>query len=84
MISILAQERVLGAALGTAFTGFIVFQQRKDIYDTIAKSQPKPPKSQMKEPNLGKKSQFDIAHYWNKAVDRAFGPAIQELGSRRW
>ncbi|PWA68893.1 hypothetical protein CTI12_AA304510 [Artemisia annua] len=46
MISILAQERVLGAALGTAFTGFIVFQQRKDIYDTVAKSQPKPPKSQ--------------------------------------
>ncbi|GJU02425.1 hypothetical protein Tco_1112763 [Tanacetum coccineum] len=83
MISILAQERVLGAALGTALTGLIVFQQRKDIYDTIAKNQPKP-KSQMKEPNLGKKSQFDIAHYWNKAVDRAFRPAIQELGSRKW
>nr|GEX50487.1 hypothetical protein CTI12_AA304510 [Tanacetum cinerariifolium] len=46
MISILAQERVLGAALGSAFTGLIVFQQRKDIYDTIAKNQPKP-KSQI-------------------------------------
>ncbi|KAF3455001.1 hypothetical protein FNV43_RR05449 [Rhamnella rubrinervis] len=39
MISVLAQERLLGAALGCAFTGIVVFEQRKSIYRSISDSQ---------------------------------------------
>ncbi|KAI3520511.1 hypothetical protein L1887_09960 [Cichorium endivia] len=80
MISILAQERLLGAALGSVFAGVIIFEQRRDIYKTIAQNQPA--KSKMKEPIHKKKIEF--AHYWNKSVDQIFGPAIQALSSRRW
>nr|ABK95119.1 unknown [Populus trichocarpa] len=44
MISILAQERLLGAALGAAFAGFIVYEQRKRIYQSIS---PEHPQSQV-------------------------------------
>nr|KJB56125.1 hypothetical protein B456_009G107000 [Gossypium raimondii] len=30
------QERLLGAALGTALTGIVVFEQRKRIYESIS------------------------------------------------
>ncbi|KAM0068447.1 hypothetical protein Hdeb2414_s0002g00073251 [Helianthus debilis subsp. tardiflorus] len=80
MISILAQERLLGAALGSVFSGVVVFEQRRDIYNTIAQIQP--PKPHVKEPVSRKKIEF--AHYWNKSVDQIFGPAIQALSSRRW
>nr|XP_043610001.1 uncharacterized protein LOC122581786 [Erigeron canadensis] len=82
MISILSQERLLGASLGIIFTGVIIFEQRRDIYNTIALNQP--PNSQIKETYREKKSQFEISHYWNKAVDQAFKPAIQVLGYRKW
>ncbi|KAH7542627.1 hypothetical protein FEM48_Zijuj02G0094200 [Ziziphus jujuba var. spinosa] len=36
MISVLAQERLLGAALGCAFTGIVVFEERKSIYRSIS------------------------------------------------
>ncbi|KAK9279873.1 hypothetical protein L1049_013556 [Liquidambar formosana] len=36
MISILAQERLLGAALGSIFTGVVVFEQRRHIYGSIS------------------------------------------------
>ncbi|KAH7561034.1 hypothetical protein JRO89_XS10G0161200 [Xanthoceras sorbifolium] len=39
MISILAQERLLGAVLGSAITGVIVFEQRKCIYNSISDDQ---------------------------------------------
>ncbi|XWS74278.1 hypothetical protein CRYUN_Cryun02cG0201300 [Craigia yunnanensis] len=39
MISVLAQERLLGAALGCALTGIVVFAQRKRIYESIADHQ---------------------------------------------
>ena len=35
----IVQERLLGAALGTAFTGFLVFEQRKCIYRSISDAQ---------------------------------------------
>ncbi|KAI7740799.1 hypothetical protein M8C21_018418 [Ambrosia artemisiifolia] len=79
MISILAQERLLGAALGSVFSGVVIFEQRRDIYTTISQNQP--PKSQVKAPVSSNK--IDIAHYWNKSVDQVFGPAIQALSSRR-
>lgn len=43
------QERLLGAALGTVFTGVLVFQQRKSIYKSIADTQSQLfPQSQVK------------------------------------
>ncbi|KAF4392320.1 hypothetical protein G4B88_005279 [Cannabis sativa] len=40
MISVLAQERLLGAALGSIFTGMVVFEQRRSIYKSISDTQP--------------------------------------------
>ncbi|XXG44652.1 hypothetical protein AAC387_Pa01g4393 [Persea americana] len=40
MISVLAQERLLGAALGGIFMGVIVLEQRKGIYALISENQP--------------------------------------------
>ncbi|TXG73854.1 hypothetical protein EZV62_002433 [Acer yangbiense] len=39
MISVLAQERLLGAVLGSAITGIVVFEQRKFIYNSISGTQ---------------------------------------------
>ncbi|XP_059660577.1 uncharacterized protein LOC132306971 [Cornus florida] len=85
MISVLAQERVLGAAMGSMITGVIVFEQRKSIYKSISKNQPQfTTQSQMREPSLGKKSHFEFANLWNKAVDQTLGRAIEFLSSRGW
>ncbi|KAK6936040.1 hypothetical protein RJ641_033070 [Dillenia turbinata] len=40
MISILAQERLLGAALGSVFAGVVVYEQRRAIYDSISANSP--------------------------------------------
>ncbi|CAN0916358.1 hypothetical protein LINGRAHAP2_LOCUS29666 [Linum grandiflorum] len=40
MLSILAQERVLGFALGGALTGFVVFEQRRRIRQSVSAYQP--------------------------------------------
>ncbi|CAH8361282.1 unnamed protein product [Eruca vesicaria subsp. sativa] len=81
MISILAQERLLGATLGSALTGLIVLEQRKLINQSI--SDPKS-QSQVRDSMFGKKYQMEFASLWNKAVDQTFEPAIQYLSSRRW
>nr|DAD26174.1 TPA_asm: hypothetical protein HUJ06_027642 [Nelumbo nucifera] len=50
MISVLAQERFLGAALGSIFTGVVVFEQRRSIYSSISENQFQPkPQSQVKD-----------------------------------
>ncbi|XVF46347.1 hypothetical protein PTKIN_Ptkin03bG0020000 [Pterospermum kingtungense] len=85
MISVLAQERLLGAALGCALTGIVVFEQRKRIYQSIADNQSQlASQSQMKEPILGNKSRSEFALLWNKAVDQIFVPLIEFTSSRRW
>ncbi|KAK8498370.1 hypothetical protein V6N13_052127 [Hibiscus sabdariffa] len=85
MISVLAQERLLGAALGCAFTGTIVFEQRKRIYDSVSHHQSQlPSQSQVKEPIFGKKSRSEFALLWNKTVDHIFAPVIEAISSRRW
>ncbi|XWS74279.1 hypothetical protein CRYUN_Cryun02cG0201300 [Craigia yunnanensis] len=85
MISVLAQERLLGAALGCALTGIVVFAQRKRIYESIADHQSQlASQSQMKEPILGKKSRSEFAILWNKTVDQIFVPVIESISSRRW
>ncbi|KAL3530574.1 hypothetical protein ACH5RR_009896 [Cinchona calisaya] len=85
MISILAQERLLGAALGTVFTGFIVFQQRKSIHNSLSETRSLFfPQFQLKEPIYDNQQGIDFGHLWNKAVDQTFGPVIQSLSSRGW
>ncbi|KNA12849.1 hypothetical protein SOVF_122010 isoform A [Spinacia oleracea] len=41
MISVLAQERLLGAALGSALTAVVVFENRRNIYKTISENNAK-------------------------------------------
>ncbi|KAG2397585.1 uncharacterized protein HKW66_Vig0141790 [Vigna angularis] len=79
MISILTQERLLGASLGVVLTGVVVFEQRRYIYASISQNQ-----SQVGEPIFGKKSRSEFAHKWNKTVDQTFGPLIKSLSSRGW
>ncbi|CAH8264012.1 unnamed protein product [Arabidopsis lyrata] len=85
MISILAQERLLGFTLGTALTGFVVFEQRKLIHESV--SDPKSQfvdQSQVRDRIFGKKYRMEFASLWNKAVDQTFEPAIEYLSSRKW
>ncbi|XP_010557313.1 PREDICTED: uncharacterized protein LOC104826362 isoform X2 [Tarenaya hassleriana] len=85
MISVLAQERLLGATLGSALTGFVVFEQRKRIYRSIADRDSQPgiqSQIQVRERIFGKKPRLEIASVWNKAVDQTFGPAIEFLSSQ--
>ncbi|GMI81845.1 hypothetical protein like AT2G28430 [Hibiscus trionum] len=85
MISVLAQERLLGAALGTALTGIVVYEQRKRIYESIPDHQSQlDAQSQMKEKIFGKKSRSEFALLWNKTVDQIFVPVIESISSRRW
>ncbi|KAM7496731.1 hypothetical protein LguiA_021145 [Lonicera macranthoides] len=87
MISVLAQERLLGAALGSIFMGVLVFEQRKMIYKSIAENHPQfvvPLSHQVREPIFGKKTRSEFAHLWNKAVDQTLGPVIESLSSRGW
>ncbi|KAL2513836.1 Uncharacterized protein Fot_27807 [Forsythia ovata] len=66
---ILTQEHLLGAALGSILTGVIIFQQWKSIYESISQTQ-----SQPHEPIFGRRSRQELAHIWNKAVDKTLGP----------
>ncbi|KAJ4843561.1 hypothetical protein Tsubulata_007980 [Turnera subulata] len=84
MLSILAQERILGATLGAAFTAFVVSEQRRQIYQTIAANQPHHlhSQSQLTEPIFGKQFRSQVQLMWNKAVDETFAPAVAALSSR--
>ncbi|KAL6979326.1 hypothetical protein U1Q18_020990 [Sarracenia purpurea var. burkii] len=87
MISILAQERLLGAALGGVFAAAVVFEQRRSIYSSISEIQSQfvtESQSQMTEPVFEKSSHTDFGHLWNKAVDQTLGPIIESLSSRGW
>ncbi|CAN4119337.1 unnamed protein product [Withania somnifera] len=85
MISILTQERLLGAALGSALTGVLVFEQRRSIYKSISQNQSGfSPQSQSTMYIPKKEPGIEFALLWNKAVDQAFGPLIKFLGSRGW
>ncbi|XP_062091451.1 uncharacterized protein LOC133797540 [Humulus lupulus] len=85
MISVLAQERLLGATLGSILTGIVVFEQRRKIYRSISDTQPQlSSQFQVGEPIFGKETRSELARMWNKGVDQAFGPAIHHLSSRGW
>ncbi|KAL1817110.1 hypothetical protein DCAR_0521525 [Daucus carota subsp. sativus] len=83
MISVINQERLLGAALGALFTGALVFEQRRRIYKSISENEAQfASLTQTKEPIFEKRSRLEFAHLWNKAVDHTFGPVIESLSSR--
>ncbi|KAL8146296.1 uncharacterized protein LOC141707362 [Apium graveolens] len=83
MISVLNQERFLGAALGAIFTGAVVFEQRRRIYKSIAENEAQfASHPQIKEPVFEKKSRLEFGHLWNRAVDLTFGTLIESLSSR--
>ncbi|GLT56775.1 hypothetical protein SLA2020_297940 [Shorea laevis] len=81
MISVLAQERLLGAALGSASVGIVVLEQRKRIYNSISDDRSK---IATQSKVSGKRFGLEFALLWNKAVDQIFVPAIESLSSRRW
>ncbi|KAJ4971012.1 hypothetical protein NE237_004111 [Protea cynaroides] len=57
MISVLTQERLLGAALGSIFSGIIVFKQRKSIYSLISENKSHQERHpQMQDPKFGRKT----------------------------
>ncbi|VFQ98092.1 unnamed protein product [Cuscuta campestris] len=85
MISILSQERLLGAALGSAVTAVVVFEQRRSIYKTISDTQSQLfPHSQRQKPISVKEPRVEVAHLWNKAVDQVMGSVIKSVSSRGW
>ncbi|XP_078167324.1 zinc finger, C3HC4 type family protein [Carex rostrata] len=81
MISILAQERILGASLGAVFTGVIVFYQRRGIHRSLHECD-----STSFEPIqlLPRNASSDLAHAWNETVDLTLGQLVKFLSSRGW
>ncbi|XP_072957290.1 uncharacterized protein [Typha angustifolia] len=81
MISILAQERLLGATLGSVLMGGFVLEQRRGINRSISANS-----SVSYEPKefLPKKKSPNVAHMWNKAVDMTLGQLVAYLSSRGW
>ncbi|GAA0151786.1 hypothetical protein LIER_10430 [Lithospermum erythrorhizon] len=85
MISILAQERLLGAALGSSLIGVVVFEQRRTIYNSISEFHSQfSPQSKITEPVISKKPRLELGHLWNQAVDQTLGSLIKSLSSRGW
>ncbi|KAL2501610.1 putative serine/threonine-protein kinase tricorner-like [Forsythia ovata] len=61
-----------GASAGHGIlTGVVIFQQLKSIYESISQTQ-----SQPHEPIFGRRSYQELAHIWNKIVDKTLEPVI--------
>ncbi|GLJ52553.1 hypothetical protein SUGI_1118380 [Cryptomeria japonica] len=91
MVSILAQERILGASLGAGFAAAMVLYEQKLIYRSAAHSlesisghpvAPSAPK--IPEPLFSKKICSELGHAWNIAIDKSLGSVIAYLSSRGW
>ncbi|KAL2457182.1 Uncharacterized protein Fot_56429 [Forsythia ovata] len=52
-------------------TEVVIFQQRKSIYESISQTQ-----SQPHEPIFGRRSREELAHIWNKAVNKTLRPSF--------
>ncbi|KAL6883775.1 hypothetical protein ACP4OV_011189 [Aristida adscensionis] len=83
MISILAQERLLGFALGTVSMGGFVLHQRRAIYRSLADADGSPYAYQFGE-FTNRRGSTDLARVWNKAVDETLGRLVVYLSSRGW
>ncbi|KAH9606385.1 hypothetical protein KSS87_017289, partial [Heliosperma pusillum] len=83
MISILTQERLLGFALGSALTAAVVFENRRQVHRSISEINAKfGDQPQIMKPVFERQPKFEVAHLWNKAVDKTFGTMIASLSSR--
>ncbi|KAL3325010.1 hypothetical protein AABB24_038893, partial [Solanum stoloniferum] len=75
MISILTQERLLGAALGAGMASVVVFEQRKSIYKSISENQSR----------FSPQSQADNSVHSKEGVQhRVCTPMEQSCGSGVW
>jgi len=91
MVSILVQDRILGAAMGAAFgTGVVLYQQAL-IYRSTAQAiefisgkPPVVPPSKVPEPLFNKRTRAELGHAWNVGVDKSLGALIASLSSRGW
>ncbi|XP_062205409.1 uncharacterized protein LOC133907391 [Phragmites australis] len=83
MISILAQERLLGFALGSVSMGGFVLHQRRAIYRSLADTSGSPYSYQPGEITI-RRGSTELAHVWNKAVDETLGRLVVYLSSRGW
>ncbi|KAF8723113.1 hypothetical protein HU200_022268 [Digitaria exilis] len=83
MISILAQERLLGFALGSVSMGGFVLHQRRAIYRSLAEADGSPYAYQPGE-ITSRRSSTEFAHVWNKAVDETLGRLVVYLSSHGW
>ncbi|EEC67186.1 hypothetical protein OsI_34059 [Oryza sativa Indica Group] len=88
MISILAQERLLGFALGSVSMGGFVLHQRRAIYrslaDADAAAAPSPFSSYQPSETRSRTSSTELAHVWNRGVDETLGRLVAYLSSRGW
>ncbi|CAL4917201.1 unnamed protein product [Urochloa decumbens] len=83
MISILAQERLLGFALGSVSMGGFVLHQRRAIYRSLAEADGSSYTYQPGQITSQRRS-TELAHVWNKAVDETLGRLVVYLSSRGW
>uniref|UniRef100_A0A0D9XKR2 RING-CH-type domain-containing protein n=1 Tax=Leersia perrieri TaxID=77586 RepID=A0A0D9XKR2_9ORYZ len=89
MISILAQERLLGFALGSISMGGFVLHQRRAIYRSLADADadaaaPSPVSYYQPSGVSSRRGSTELAHVWNKAVDETLGRLVTYLSSRGW
>jgi len=91
MVSILAQERILGAAMGALLATGVVLNQQNLIYRSTAQAiefisgnplSVSP--SKVPEPLFGKSTRAELAHAWNVGIDKSLGALIASLSSRGW
>uniref|UniRef100_A0A452YGK1 Uncharacterized protein n=1 Tax=Aegilops tauschii subsp. strangulata TaxID=200361 RepID=A0A452YGK1_AEGTS len=83
MISILAQERLLGFALGSVSMGGFVLHQRRSIYRSLADADAASGGIGTSA-TTGRGVSAEMAHVWNKAVDETLGRLVVYLSSRGW
>ncbi|CAN6462206.1 unnamed protein product [Victoria cruziana] len=87
MVSIIAQERLLGAALGGVMAAAVTFEERKCIYRSVSGSQKHVSiqSQEIKETLSTRNPDSTFASLWNATVDGSLGPVIRFLSSRdRW
>ncbi|XP_078427925.1 zinc finger, C3HC4 type family protein [Wolffia australiana] len=82
MISLVAQERLLGFALGSGLVGAAVLEQRRAIHRSMTPQSP--PAGSVEPVRRRRPDDIEMAHIWNRAVDRALAPLIAALSSRGW
>ncbi|XP_031484341.1 uncharacterized protein LOC116253579 [Nymphaea colorata] len=86
MVSVIAQERLLGAALGGVMAAAITFEERKCIYRSVSTNQKHvATQSQEITGTLSTRNPCSrLASLWNATIDGSLGPVIRFLSSRGW